>query len=105
MLTLQGHSFFWFELAATAESEAIETALPEFVTLVMPNGWNDLFTRHNLPQLERDAIPPFLPRQRWFGAKDQRVRSVRVLAHGEFRGEAAGESGEAMPASYLMQVI
>ena len=42
----------------------------------MPQGWADLFSRHNLPQLERDVIPAFLPRQRWFGAKDQRLAAV-----------------------------
>src|SRR5215212_8717328 len=98
-LTLQGHSFFWFELAATEESEAVETAPPEFVTLVMPNGWSDLFTRHNLPQLERDVIPAFLPRQRWFGAKDQRIRSVRVLANGELPA-APGEDSEGRLSGY-----
>jgi maltose alpha-D-glucosyltransferase/alpha-amylase len=108
LLTLQGHSFFWFELAATAESEAVETTGPEFVTLVMPHGWNDLFTRHNLPQLERDVIPAFLPRQRWFGAKDQKIRSVRVLARGELPVElpaAPGETADTRPSTYLMQVI
>src|SRR4051812_9155534 len=104
LLTLQGHSFFWFELAATEESEAVETAPPEFFTLVMPNGWSDLFTRHNLPQLERDVVPAFLPRQRWFGAKDQRIRSVRVLANGELP-VAPGDAAETRPPPYLMQVI
>ncbi|MGD9614459.1 MAG: maltose alpha-D-glucosyltransferase [Alphaproteobacteria bacterium] len=103
-LTLQGHSFFWFELAATAESEAVETDGPEFVTLVMPHGWHDLFTRHNLPQLERDVIPAFLPRQRWFGAKDQRIRSARVLGRGELPA-APGEAADIRPSGYLMQVI
>jgi maltose alpha-D-glucosyltransferase/alpha-amylase len=104
MMTLQGHSFFWFELAATAESESVEAAPLEFVTLVMQHGWGDLFTRHNLPQLERDVIPAFLPRQRWFGAKDQRIRAARVVANGELPA-APGESGDLKPAGYLMQVI
>jgi len=104
LLTLQGHSFFWFELAATAESEAVEVAAPEFVTLVMPRGWGDLFTRHNLPQLERDVIPGFLPRQRWFGAKDQRIRGARVVAHGEIAA-APADAGDTRPAGYLMQVV
>ena len=94
LLTLQGHSFFWFELAATSRERSRRgRAAPEFVTLVMPHGWGDLFTRHNLPQLERDVIPAFLPRQRWFGAKDQRIRGARVLANGEMPA-APGESGD-----------
>src|SRR5438270_688959 len=84
LLTLQPHSFYWFELVATAESEGgdpWQAANPEFVTLVMPRGWPDLFDRHNLPQLERDVIPGFLPRQRWFAAKDRRLQAGWVLAH------------------------
>src|SRR4051812_14756483 len=104
LLTLQGHSFFWFELAATAESEAVEVAPPESVTLVMPHGWGDLFTRHNLPQLERDVIPAFLPRQRWFGAKDQRIRGARVVANGELPA-APGDEAEGRLSGYLMQMV
>jgi maltose alpha-D-glucosyltransferase/alpha-amylase len=51
--------------------------------LVMPHGWQDLFRQHNLPQLESDVLPAFLPRQRWYGAKDQRIRKTNVLARGE----------------------
>src|SRR5262249_8010608 len=32
---------------------------------------------------ERDIVPPFLPRQRWFGAKDRQLRSAKVLAHAD----------------------
>jgi maltose alpha-D-glucosyltransferase / alpha-amylase len=84
LLTLQGYSFFWFELLSTAaETASLRMAPPEFLTLVMPHGWPDLFRQHNLPQLESDVVPAFLPRQRWFGAKDQRVKAAPVLAHGE----------------------
>ncbi len=84
LLTLQGYSFFWFELLATAaEAASLRTAPPEFVTLVMPHGWPDLFRPPNLLQLESDVMTAFLPRQRWFGAKDQRVKTASVQARGE----------------------
>jgi maltose alpha-D-glucosyltransferase/alpha-amylase len=104
-LTLQGHSFLWFELMLPAEGEAaamLQAEPPEFLTLVMPQGWGDLFTRHNQPQLEREVIPGFLPRQRWFGAKDQRIRSAQVVARAEL---ATPEAGDGRPGSYLLQVI
>ena len=83
LLTLQAYSFYWFELLSTAaEAENLRMA-PEFLTLVMPHGWPDLFRQHNLPQLEGDAVPAFLPRQRWFGAKDQKVKAASVLARCE----------------------
>jgi maltose alpha-D-glucosyltransferase / alpha-amylase len=84
LLTLQGHSFFWFELLLSEQEAAnLQSTPPEFVTLVMPQGWADLFRPHNLVQLEGDVIPSFLGRQRWFAAKDRRIRKASVAAHGE----------------------
>jgi maltose alpha-D-glucosyltransferase/alpha-amylase len=94
LLTLQGYSFFWFELLPTAtETASLRTAPPEFFTLVMPHGWADLFRQLNLQQLENDVIPGFLPRQRWFGAKDQRVKAAPLQARGEITRPA--EDGSA----------
>ncbi|HEX5452541.1 MAG TPA: maltose alpha-D-glucosyltransferase [Stellaceae bacterium] len=106
LLTLQGHSFLWFELVPPSEADInamLQAALPEFVTLVIPRGWGDLLGRHNLPQLERDVIPGFLPRQRWFAAKDQRVRSARIAAFGELANPTP--EPDAKPASFLLQVV
>jgi maltose alpha-D-glucosyltransferase/alpha-amylase len=103
LLTLQGHSFFWFDLMMRPQEAAdLATQPPEFVTLVMPQGWSDLFRPHNLQQLESDIIPSFLPRQRWFGAKDQRIKSASVLARGEIPRPA--QDG-APPESYLANVV
>jgi maltose alpha-D-glucosyltransferase / alpha-amylase len=104
-LTLQGHSFFWFELVQRPQPELaawLTAAPPEFVTLVMPHGWADLLGRHNRPLLEADVIPGFLPRQRWFPAKDRRIEAARVLAHGVMAD--ADPSGR--PAdSFLLQIV
>jgi maltose alpha-D-glucosyltransferase/alpha-amylase len=84
LLTLQPHSFFWFDLLPVAQEDpTLQVAPPEFLTLVMPHGWSDLFRQHNLPQFENDAVPAFLPRQRWFGEKDQRIKGTSVRAYGE----------------------
>jgi maltose alpha-D-glucosyltransferase/alpha-amylase len=103
LLTLQGYSFYWFELLPTAaEAGNLRTAPPEFLTLVMPHGWPDLFRQHNLPQLESDAIPAFLPRQRWFGAKDQRVKTASVLARCEItRPPEDGQAAETFMAGVV----
>ena len=104
-LTLPPHSFFWFELPPTAAEtgELWHAEHPEFVTLVMPHGWADLFGRHNLPQLERDVIPGFLPRQRWFAAKDRRIEAAWILAHGEIAAPVSEDGGA--DASYLIAVV
>jgi len=99
LLTLQGHSFFWFELMPASpevQAAAMLQAVPrEFVTLVMQDGWKDLFGQHNLPQVEHEVIITYLNRQQWFGARDRVVETVRVLAHGEMdrspEGNAATE--------------
>ena len=43
-------------------------------------------------QIGRDVLPAFLPSQRWFGAKDQPIRSVRVTSGAEL-ATAPGPSG------------
>ena len=103
LLTLQGYSFYWFELLTTAaEAANLRTAPPEFLTLVMPHGWPDLFRQHNLPQLEGDAVPAFLPRQRWFGAKDQKVKAASVLARCEItRPPEDGQAAETFMAGVV----
>jgi maltose alpha-D-glucosyltransferase/alpha-amylase len=87
MLTLQPHSFFWFDLVPETEESRraaiLQAMAPEPVTLVMPRGWDDLFGRHNLQQLENEVVPAFLPRQRWFAGKNQRLKGASVLARGE----------------------
>jgi maltose alpha-D-glucosyltransferase / alpha-amylase len=102
LLTLQGHSFYWFDLMMPQEMTGLQPPPPEFVTLVMPQGWTDLFRPHNLQQIERDVIPGFLPRQRWFAAKDELVRGAAVSARGELtRISAPGSATE----TYLATVV
>ena len=98
-LTLQPYSFYWFELPPPEIDigDLTQATNPEFVTLVMPHGWSDLFGRHNLPQLERDVIPGFLPRQRWFAAKDRKLEAAWLLAHGEISAPPAEEASSDAP--------
>ncbi|HEV2303010.1 MAG TPA: alpha-glucosidase C-terminal domain-containing protein, partial [Stellaceae bacterium] len=107
LLTLQGHSFYWFDLVPAREdawaAAGYQAAPPEFVTLVMPRGWADLFERHNRAQLEEDVLPAFLARQRWFAAKDQRVRGSAVAAYGAIA--EAGADGGAAPETFLFSAV
>jgi maltose alpha-D-glucosyltransferase/alpha-amylase len=103
LLTLERHSFLWFDLVPARE-EWHTAAPPEFVTLVMPHGWADLFEQHNRAQLESDALPAFLARQRWFAAKNQRVGGSAVVAHGAIDGPGA-EDGAAARESYLFSAV
>src|SRR6185437_2315532 len=90
LLTLQAYGFFWFILKQPSQSE-IEPALvvpPEFVTLVLPQGWADLLDRHNRPQLESDILPAFLVTRRWFAAKNRRIQRTAVVGQAEITGQS-----------------
>jgi maltose alpha-D-glucosyltransferase/alpha-amylase len=97
LLTLQGHSFFWFDLVPAAPGAVaaanLQASPVEFVTLVMPHGWDDLFSRHNLHQLESDVLPGFLSRQRWFAAKNRKLVAARIRARCQI-GRQDEEAGE-----------
>ena len=58
--------------------------------------------RHNRQQLEGEVIPGFLARQRWFAAKDQRIKAVSVEASGVV--ERPSQDGAA-PESFLASLI
>jgi maltose alpha-D-glucosyltransferase/alpha-amylase len=88
-LTLAPYSFLWLELQApSADAKTLpEPQLVPIAATVGPEapvvdlttaGWSGLFTTHGLAQIEA-ALPSWLPRQRWFGAKSRRIQSVRVL--------------------------
>ena len=87
LLTLPGHGFYWFLLAAEAELPRwhmpMPEPLPDFVTLVMRDGWSALVEGRNARQLAREVLPAFLANQRWFGAKDQQITGTTVAAWAE----------------------
>jgi maltose alpha-D-glucosyltransferase/alpha-amylase len=87
-LTLQSYSFFWFALTDPSQIDGGILApesepMPEFMTLVVPKGWGDLLNGHGSQELTRDVLPAFLPTQRWFGAKDRRLVSMRIAGAAE----------------------
>jgi maltose alpha-D-glucosyltransferase / alpha-amylase len=51
---------------------------PEFVTLTMSDDARIVLEGGARRQLERDALPDFLPRQRWFAAKDAAIASIQI---------------------------
>lgn len=83
LLTLPGYGFFWFVLEEKAElprwHEAAPEVLPDFVTLTASDGaLPSVLSGRERIQLERDVLPQFLPLQRWYANKGQRIRAVTV---------------------------
>ena len=76
-VTLNSHSFYWFliekfHLKNTEISES-EKALP----VIEINDWENLIKKENGQKLEK-ILPHYLSQQRWFGAKTQKIKSIKV---------------------------
>ncbi|WP_312795215.1 maltose alpha-D-glucosyltransferase [Tianweitania sp.] len=88
LITLPAYGFYWFVLADEAQApswhQALPEILPEFITLTTRDGRVDtaLKTRDKRT-FDADILPQFLKLQRWFGAKDRKLRSADVRVLGE----------------------
>ena len=56
--------------------------MPEYVTLVIRAAWRRSTGRAARAMLERDVLPAYLRKRRWFAAKDQTLDSVRLARIG-----------------------
>jgi maltose alpha-D-glucosyltransferase / alpha-amylase len=89
-LTLAPYGFYWFKLqevvtqvtARTAPLQEEHMALPSLFSGVV---WDSIFDGGLRTIIERQALAPFLQRQRWFGAKARLVASVRFADWGAVR--------------------
>jgi maltose alpha-D-glucosyltransferase / alpha-amylase len=88
-LTLAPYSFLWLELQAPSSdakslpepqlaSVAATIATEEPVVDLSTVGWSAILTANGMAQIE-SALPTWMARQRWFGAKSRRIQSVRIL--------------------------
>ena len=87
-LTLAPYSFLWLELQAPG-SNAKNALAPQSISLtevpgteamvidLQAAGWPGILSSNGLAQIE-SALPNWLVRQRWFGAKSRRIQFVRV---------------------------
>ncbi len=93
-LTLQAFSFLWFRLELPTEQETALVAAavrpPEYVTLVMADGWAGITTGRGRSIIERDVLRQYLPPRRWYGAKDVKLDSVSLAASVTLPGPAEG---------------
>ena len=106
-LTVAPYSFLWFELQPAPPMPEIAPALEsegegenEQVALdLLTKGWAGLLSGSGQDLLEA-ALPAWLPRQRWFGAKTRTIASVAIAQWMEMPS-ATGLSASAnlLPAS------
>jgi maltose alpha-D-glucosyltransferase / alpha-amylase len=93
-LTLQGHSFLWFQLANPSDLRAAPAAaaerLPEFATLVMSEGWSALTAGRTKTIFEDDVLRAYLPLRRWYAAKDTKLKSATITSSCPIKGADGG---------------
>jgi maltose alpha-D-glucosyltransferase/alpha-amylase len=104
LLTLPRHGFYWFRLAtdvAVPDWHAEQAAREDLPVMVLFDGWTSLFRDKVVPwrigmaqrvreQFETEVLPRYVAAQRWYGAKGERVKRVRLVDHviWEAHGEA-----------------
>ena len=84
LLTLPSYGFFWFQLASETAlppwHRPMTEILPEFSTLTCRSQRiGDILTGGALDRLGREVLPEFLPLQRWYGAKGEKIERAAVL--------------------------
>jgi maltose alpha-D-glucosyltransferase/alpha-amylase len=83
-LTVAPYSFLWFELQPVPVQVIESAAAPQpdqhedLALTLMTSGWSALTSGPGL-ELLRSALPPWLVRQRWFGAKSRTIASIDIL--------------------------
>jgi maltose alpha-D-glucosyltransferase/alpha-amylase len=109
-LSLAPYSFLWLELQpASPKPEPLlepiavarqEVAVDEPAALdLLTKGWAGFIAGHGLPLLDA-ALPAWLLRQRWFGAKTRKILKVKVLDWVELPAAIAANT-ELLPARDL----
>jgi maltose alpha-D-glucosyltransferase/alpha-amylase len=82
MITLGPYGYYWFQLKERDKSEPVTPrAVPEFETLVVPvnSTWVSLARERGV--FERDVLPGFLARTRWYPERDpEQIRPTLTSA-------------------------
>ncbi len=74
-LTLGAYEFLWFELHKSKEPEA----RPEDIGVMKDSSWKNTLQGATLENQVLHALPEFLYKQRWFGAKSRTIGSISLL--------------------------
>ncbi|MBI1874602.1 MAG: maltose alpha-D-glucosyltransferase [Acidobacteria bacterium] len=83
VLALGPYSFYWFQLVKTTTPVAIRTSAPPAESTELPaffsgRAWETLLDGHVRTLIERECLPHFLERQRWFGGRARGLRAARL---------------------------
>jgi maltose alpha-D-glucosyltransferase / alpha-amylase len=81
LLTLPPYGFYWFVLSEADDWPSTHTPapepMPEYQTIVMRRDLADAILAMK-PVIEREILPAYLAKRRWYAQKDQKLKSVRI---------------------------
>jgi maltose alpha-D-glucosyltransferase/alpha-amylase len=95
LLTLPAYGFYWFQLTRTdekADARFGPPPQPELFTLVLTKGLSSLLEGREREAMERTILPAYVKTRRWFGAKDDRIASVRLVDYAVMPDPAGREA-------------
>ncbi|MEP9380285.1 maltose alpha-D-glucosyltransferase [Aquabacter sp. CN5-332] len=82
LLTVPPYGFYAFNLSSQMAEPSWHSPppeqLPEFETLVLRGGLADVVSERHRPALEREALPAYVRRRRWFASRNEQVKGVRL---------------------------
>ena len=81
MITLAPYGFYWFRLAERDSNEHVSRSIvPEFETLVVPSGATWMSLGRTRGVFERDVLPGYLARTRWYPERSPRAITPRLIS-------------------------
>ncbi|MET0445586.1 MAG: putative maltokinase, partial [Pseudorhodoplanes sp.] len=81
MITLAPYGFYWFQLEKRdASQHSMPSIVPEFETLVVPLGSTWMTLARTRGVFERDVLPSFLSRSRWY--PERQARAIQPMLTG-----------------------
>ncbi len=100
LLTLPAYAFYWFSLVPEAAMPSrggqVSAPLPEYATIVLRHDISEVLQPTGRAILEREVLPAYLQKRRWFAAKGEKLSSVKL--------SYAVKLGEGLRASLLTEV-
>ncbi|HUR41051.1 MAG TPA: maltose alpha-D-glucosyltransferase [Verrucomicrobiae bacterium] len=92
LLTLPPYGFYWFQLVDQSQMPDWHLPqpepLPELLTFVLRKDVSEILQAPIREQLERDVLPAYLAKRRWYQAKDGRLEQAQIVSSAMLPGLA-----------------
>ena len=94
LLTLPAYGFFWFLLDPSAQGQERfgPSPMTELFTLVLTGPPERLLAGREARAFEQTIAPRFLQNRRWFAAKTQRIKEIRIVENVTLAGRTTDKT-------------